>query len=117
MSHPPSATALAELTQALAANAERYDRSGQFPADNFSLLHRHGLLSLTVPRALGGGGADVIYDAVGGDYCEPALRAMNWNGRYLVIGFPAGIRPLKLMTLPGRRFFCKLRELKSPFPP
>ena len=35
MSHPPSATALAELTQALAANAERYDRSGQFPADNF----------------------------------------------------------------------------------
>ncbi|HRP12689.1 MAG TPA: NADPH:quinone oxidoreductase family protein, partial [Terricaulis sp.] len=38
-----------------------------------------------------GGGADVIYDAVGGDYCEPALRAMNWNGRYLVIGFPAGI--------------------------
>ncbi|MEG0245973.1 MAG: acyl-CoA dehydrogenase family protein [Pseudomonas sp.] len=59
MSHPPSATALAELTQALAANAERYDRSGQFPADNFSLLHRHGLLSLTVPRALGGGGADL----------------------------------------------------------
>ena len=59
MSHPPSASALAELTQALAANAERYDRSGQFPADNFSLLHRHGLLSLTVPRSLGGGGADL----------------------------------------------------------
>lgn len=31
MSHPPSDRALAELTQALAANAERYDRSGQFP--------------------------------------------------------------------------------------
>jgi len=59
MSHPPSASTLAELTQALAANAERYDRSGQFPADNFNLLHRHGLLSLTVPRALGGGGADL----------------------------------------------------------
>ncbi|MFV3289936.1 acyl-CoA dehydrogenase family protein [Pseudomonas sp. NY11955] len=59
MSHPPSASALAELTQALAANAERYDRSGQFPADNFNLLHRHGLLGLTVPRSLGGGGADL----------------------------------------------------------
>jgi NADPH:quinone reductase len=48
-----------------------------------------------------GGGADVCYDAVGGDYCEPALRAMNWNGRYLVIGFPAGIPapPLNLTLL------------------
>jgi NADPH2:quinone reductase len=48
-----------------------------------------------------GGGADVIYDAVGGDYCVPALRAMNWNGRYLVIGFPAGIPtpPLNLTLL------------------
>lgn len=48
-----------------------------------------------------GGGADVVYDAVGGEYCEPALRAMNWNGRYLVIGFPAGIPtpPLNLTLL------------------
>jgi NADPH2:quinone reductase len=42
-----------------------------------------------------------VYDAVGGDYCEPALRAMNWNSRYLVIGFPAGIPtpPLNLTLL------------------
>lgn len=48
-----------------------------------------------------GGGADVIYDAVGGDYAEPALRAINWEGRYLVIGFPAGIPriPLNLTLL------------------
>lgn len=47
-----------------------------------------------------GGGADVIYDAVGGAYCEPALRTMNWDGRYLVIGFPAGIpRPPLNLTL------------------
>jgi NADPH:quinone reductase len=47
------------------------------------------------------GGADVIYDAVGGDYAEPALRAINWEGRYLVIGFPAGIPaiPLNLTLL------------------
>jgi NADPH:quinone reductase len=48
-----------------------------------------------------GGGADIVYDAVGGPYCEPALRAINWNGRYLVIGFPAGIPtpPLNLTLL------------------
>ncbi|MEE4211795.1 MAG: zinc-binding dehydrogenase, partial [Parvularcula sp.] len=48
-----------------------------------------------------GGGADVLYDPVGGDYCEPALRAMAWEGRYLVVGFPAGIPnpPLNLTLL------------------
>jgi NADPH2:quinone reductase len=48
-----------------------------------------------------GGGADVLYDPVGGDYCEPALRAMGWEGRYLVVGFPAGIPnpPLNLTLL------------------
>lgn len=48
-----------------------------------------------------GGGADVLYDPVGGPYCEPALRAMGWEGRYLVVGFPAGIPnpPLNLTLL------------------
>ncbi len=41
--------------------------------------------------ACGPDGAQVIYDAVGGDYAEPALRAIGWEGRYLVIGFTAGI--------------------------
>jgi NADPH2:quinone reductase len=47
-------------------------------------------------RAAGGGGVDVVYDAVGGDYSEPAVRAMNWDGRFLVVGFPAGIAKLPL---------------------
>jgi len=38
-------------------------------------------------------GADVIYDPVGDAYAEPALRAINWEGRYLVIGFAAGEIP------------------------
>ncbi|MXO94121.1 zinc-binding dehydrogenase [Erythrobacter arachoides] len=46
--------------------------------------------------AVGPGGADVIYDPVGGDYCEPALRSIAWEGRYLVVGFPAGIPRLPL---------------------
>ena len=44
-------------------------------------------------KALSGGGVDVIYDAVGGDATEPALRAMAWGGRHLVIGFAAGSIP------------------------
>lgn len=49
------------------------------------------------------GGADVIYDPVGGDYTEPALRAIAWQGRYLVVGFPGGIPkiPLNLPLLKG----------------
>ena len=52
-------------------------------------------------KTLGGGGVDIVYDAVGGSYAEPAVRAMNWEGRYLVIGFPAGIPriPLNLTLL------------------
>jgi NADPH:quinone reductase len=46
--------------------------------------------------AVGPNGADVIYDPVGGDYAEPALRSIAWGGRYLVVGFPAGIPKLPL---------------------
>jgi len=46
--------------------------------------------------AVGPSGADVVYDPVGGDYAEPALRAIAWEGRYLVVGFPAGITKLPL---------------------
>jgi len=43
-----------------------------------------------------GQGVDVIYDCVGGDYAESALRAIAWGGRFLVIGFTAGIPQLPL---------------------
>jgi NADPH2:quinone reductase len=60
-------------------------------------------LSEAFKTACGGEGANVVYDAVGGDYAEPALRATAWEGRYLVIGFPAGIPkiPLNLTLLKG----------------
>jgi NADPH:quinone reductase len=53
-------------------------------------------LAQAFKEAVGGQGADVIYDPVGGDYAEPALRAIAWEGRYLVVGFPAGIPKLPL---------------------
>lgn len=46
--------------------------------------------------ACGPNGADVIYDVVGGDYSEPALRSIAWEGRFCVVGFPAGIAKLPL---------------------
>ncbi len=50
-------------------------------------------LKAAIKDATGGKGADVIYDPVGGKYAEPALRAISWKGRYLVIGFAAGDIP------------------------
>jgi len=52
-------------------------------------------------RVCGDRGADVIYDPIGGDYAEAALRSIAWEGRFLVVGFPAGIPriPLNLPLL------------------
>ncbi|HEX7885928.1 MAG TPA: NADPH:quinone oxidoreductase family protein [Phenylobacterium sp.] len=43
--------------------------------------------------AAGPNGADVIYDAIGDAYAEPALRSIAWEGKYLVVGFAAGEIP------------------------
>jgi NADPH2:quinone reductase len=51
-----------------------------------------------------GKGVDVVYDVVGGDVSEPALRALKFDGRFLVVGFPGGIArvPLNLVLLNNR---------------
>jgi NADPH2:quinone reductase len=57
------------------------------------------LMALTKPK-----GVDVLYDVVGGDSAEPSLRAMAWEGRYLVLGFASGAIPripLNLVLLKG----------------
>ncbi|MFP5224821.1 MAG: NADPH:quinone oxidoreductase family protein [Actinomycetota bacterium] len=61
-------------------------------------------LKARVKELTGGNGADVIYDPVGGDFAEPALRSIAWEGRYLVVGFAAGEIPeipLNLALLKG----------------
>ncbi|WP_395671457.1 NADPH:quinone oxidoreductase family protein [Phenylobacterium sp.] len=54
-------------------------------------------------QACGPDGADVVLDPVGGAYAEPAVRTLGWKGRYLVVGFTAGIPavPLNLTLLKG----------------
>jgi len=57
-----------------------------------------------VKAATGGKGPDVVYDPVGGDFAEPAFRAIAWRGRYLVVGFASGpipSLPLNLALLKG----------------
>ncbi len=46
--------------------------------------------------AAGGQGIDVVYDPIGGDFAEPALRTLAPYGRYLVVGFVAGIARVPL---------------------
>src|ERR1700759_2430053 len=61
-------------------------------------------MSDKIKELTGGQGADVLYDPIGDQYAEPSLRAMNWEGRYLVIGFAAGEIPkvpLNLTLLKG----------------
>jgi NADPH:quinone reductase len=52
-----------------------------------------GDLKDALRAATDGKGVDVVYDCVGGPHAEPAIRAMNWAGRFLVIGFAAGDIP------------------------
>ena len=78
--------------QAGAADVVIYDRA---PFDKA----QSRALGASFKAAVGQEGADIVYDCVGGDYAEPALRTLGWGGRYLPIGFAAGI-PALPMNLP-----------------
>ena len=54
----------------------------------------------TLKVLTGGRGPDVVYDPVGGELAEPALRSIAWRGRYLVVGFAAGPIPALPLNLP-----------------
>ena len=61
-------------------------------------------LKAALKQVSGGRGIDVVYDPVGGPLSEAALRAMAWEGRFLVIGFASGEipkMPLNLVLLKG----------------
>jgi NADPH2:quinone reductase len=71
--------------------------------DKLALARQHGAdatinyaaedLREALRRTTDGKGPNVIYDPVGGPYSEPALRAIGWEGRFLVVGFAAGDIP------------------------
>ena len=57
----------------------------------------------SLKQAVGGEGANVVLDVVGGDCAEACVRAMAWEGRFLVVGFAGGVPrlPLNLVLLKG----------------
>jgi NADPH:quinone reductase len=95
---------------AAASSAEKLALAQEHGADA-GVLYPAGPLDKAAARALtdafkaacGAEGAHVIYDGIGGDYSEAALRAIAWEGRHLVVGFTAGIPklPLNLALLKG----------------
>lgn len=82
------------------AIAHGADAGVVYPTGTFDKAGKKALADI-FKQACGPNGADVIYDAVGGDYAEASLRAIAWEGRFLVVGFPAGIPaiPLNLTLL------------------
>jgi NADPH:quinone reductase-like Zn-dependent oxidoreductase len=87
--------AVSSPEKAAAAREAGADAAIVYPSGPFDKDGQKALAQL-FKDAVGPEGADVIYDPVGGDYAEPALRAIGWEGRYLVVGFPAGIPRLPL---------------------
>jgi NADPH2:quinone reductase len=88
---------------ACASSEEKLAFAKQHGADDV-INYAKDDLKEALRRLTGGKGADVIYDPVGGPYAEPALRAIAWKGRFLVVGFAAGEIPkipLNLALLKG----------------
>ena len=94
--------AVSNEEKAAAARAAGADRTMIYARGPFDKAGSKALAE-AFKQAVGRDGAHVIYDPVGGDYAEPALRSIAWEGRYLVVGFPAGIPklPLNLTLLKG----------------
>ena len=61
----------------------------------------------TSVRQLTAGGVDLVFDPVGGDYTEPALRTLKYNGRLLVIGFASG----SIASIPVNQVLLRNRQV------
>lgn len=84
---------------AAASSAEKLAYCREHGADETIDYSRENLRD-RIKALTDGRGVDVVYDPVGGEYSEPALRSMAWNGRFLVIGFTAGEIPRIPLNLP-----------------
>jgi len=89
---------------ACASSAEKLEACRAHGADGL-INYASEDLRIRIKELTADKGVDVVYDAVGGPYAEPAIRALAWRGRYLVIGFAAGDIPkvpLNLLLLQER---------------
>ncbi|MFW5748596.1 MAG: NADPH:quinone oxidoreductase family protein [Chloroflexota bacterium] len=77
---------------ACASTPEKLAITRQYGADH-TINYREESIRDRVRELTNGKGADVVYDPVGGDAFDQAMRAINWEGRLLVIGFTSGRIP------------------------
>jgi NADPH2:quinone reductase len=77
---------------ACASSGEKLDFARAHGADE-AIDYATENLRDALRRLAGERGVEVVYDPVGGPHAEPALRALAWQGRYLVVGFAAGEIP------------------------
>jgi NADPH2:quinone reductase len=88
---------------AVASSPEKLDIARAAGADE-GILFPGSDLREAVRALTAGKGADVVYDCIGGEAAEPLIRALAWQGRFLVVGFAAGDIPkipLNLLLLKG----------------
>jgi len=84
---------------AAASSDEKLEVCRQYGADEV-INYATEDLKEQVKQLTAGRGVDVVFDPVGGNYSEAALRGMAWGGRYLVVGFAAGDIPRIPLNLP-----------------
>jgi NADPH2:quinone reductase len=77
---------------AAASSDEKLEFAKSVGADDL-INYSENPLKESIRELTDGKGADVVYDPVGGELAEQALRATGWQGRYLVVGFAAGDIP------------------------
>lgn len=77
---------------AAASNDEKLEICKSKGAD-FTIQYQREDLKKQIKEITNNKGVDIVYDPVGGEYAEPALRSMAWNGRYLIVGFSSGAIP------------------------
>jgi NADPH:quinone reductase len=101
------AHALGAKVLACASTESKLDAAIAAGADA-TIAYEDGAVDLKLAiREVTGGGADVVVDPIGGAKAEPALRALRWGGRYLVIGFAAGAIP----SLPANQILLNSRTV------
>lgn len=97
------AKALGARVIAAASSPEKLEICAACGADEL-VDYCHNNLRERMKEITGKSGVDVVYDPVGGDYAELAMRSLGWRGRYLVVGFASGdipSLPLNLVLLKG----------------
>ncbi len=83
---------------AAASTPQKLELARSYGADE-TINYSSENLSDQVKALTEGRGADVIFDPVGGDHFDQAVRRIAWEGRYLVIGFASGRIPSLLANI------------------